>query len=217
MLKCILTMIFVLGSLSLRSTAFALPSPFETPPRQPEPQVAQPDSNAQLADTLKALHQRLDRLQTVLDKVTFGPQSYYFTRMRSWVIPLSDALNDSISQYFFEVLENDSSFTDSRGDIQVIATPEPSRDLVAIFFTGNNKEFKGQRLRQNLAKRPERNMYRQILESRGFSEDKELIDRKFRIADLSAPKLVKNPDSVLISFERYGLTSIDHRKSTVAT
>lgn len=215
-------MLFVLGCLSLpavssplHKTEGTIASVLENPAEQPAQQIAGIDSNAQLLDTLKALRQRIERLQTILDKVTFGPQSYYFTRMRSWVIPLSDALNDTISQYFFEVLENDSSFTDARGDIQVIATPEPSRDLVALFFTGNNKELKGQRLRQQLAKKPDRNMYRQILESREYSEDKELIDRKFRIADLSAPKLVKDPDSVLVSFERYGLSSIDHRKSTV--
>ena len=101
-----------------------------------EPQQTQSDSTLVHPDTLKALRQRIERLQTVLDKVTFGPQSYYFTRLRSWFIPLADALNDTISQYFFEVLENDSSFLESRGDIQVIATAEPSTDLVAIFFTG---------------------------------------------------------------------------------
>lgn len=221
-------MLFVVGCLSLPAVSLTSPlhktegpaihaSVLEDPAEQPAQQIAVKDSNAQLLDTLKALRQRIERLQTILDKVTFGPQSYYFTRMRSWVIPLSDALNDTISQFFFEVLENDSSFTDARGDIQVIATPEPSRDLVALFFTGNNKELKGQRLRQQLAKKPERNMYRQILESREYSEDKELIDRKFRIPDLSAPKLVKDADSVLVSFERYGLSSIDHRKSTVVT
>ena len=182
-----------------------------------EPQQTQSDSTLVHPDTLKALRQRIERLQTVLDKVTFGPQSYYFTRLRSWFIPLADALNDTISQYFFEVLENDSSFLESRGDIQVIATPEPSTDLVAIFFTGNSKERKGQRLREALTKKPERHMYRQILESREYSEDKELIDRKFRIADLTAPKLIKDADSVLIAFDRYSMASIDHHEATVVT
>lgn len=168
------------------------------------------------ADSLKAVRQRVERLQTVLDKVTFGPQSYYFSRMRSWTIPLSDAFNDTISQYFFEVSDNDSSFTEQRGDIQVIATSEPSRDLVAMYFTGNSKERKGQRLREALLKKPERNMYRQVLESREYSEDKELIDRKFRIADLTLPRLVKNSDSVLVSFDRYSL-SADHANATIVT
>jgi hypothetical protein len=194
----------------------AQPAPVSEPVEDP---VLSPltDSTKAIIDTLKAMRQRIERLQTVLDKVTFGPQSYYFTRLRSWVIPLSDALNDSISQYFFEVTDNDSSFTDARGDIQVIATPEPSRDLVAVFFTGNSKEKKGQRLRELLLKKPERNMYRQILESREYSEDKELIDRKFRIADLTAPKLIKDPDSVLVSFDRYSMTSVDHRYASVVT
>ena len=192
------------------------PPPVSEPAEEP-PQIVMDDSTKSVVDSLKAIRQRIERLQTVLDKVTFGPQSYYFTRLRSWVIPLSDALNDSISQYFFEVTDNDSSFTDARGDIQVIATPEPSRDLVAIFFTGNSKEKKGQRLRELLLKKPDRNMYRQILESREYSEDKELIDRKFRIADLTAPKLIKDVDSVLVSFDRYSMTSIDHRYATVVT
>ncbi|MBI5473115.1 MAG: hypothetical protein HY961_12300 [Ignavibacteriae bacterium] len=184
---------------------------------EPDQPQSQSDSIIVHPDTLKALRQRIERLQTVLDKVTFGPQSYYFTRLRSWFIPLADALNDTISQYFFEVLENDSSFLESRGDIQVIATPEPSTDLVAIFFTGNSKERKGQRLREALMKKPERHMYRQILESREYSEDKELIDRKFRIADLSAPKLIKDADSVLVAFDRYSMASVDHREATVIT
>ncbi len=180
-------------------------------------QMGQQDSLAALMDTLRALRQRTERLQSVLDKVTFGPQSYYFTRLRSWVIPLSDALNDTISQYFFEVLDNDSSFLESRGDIQVIATPEPSTDLVAIYFSGNSKERKGQRLREALDKKPERGMYRQILESREYSEDKELIDRKFRIADLSAPKLVKEADSVLHAFDRYSFGNPDYKTETIVT
>lgn len=175
------------------------------------------DSLAALMDTLKALQQRIERLQGVLDKVTFGPQSYYFTRLRSWVIPLSDALNDTICRYFFEVLDNDSSFLESRGDIQVIATPEPSTDLVALYFSGNNKERKGQRLREALEMKPERNMYRQILESREYSEDKELIDRQFRIADLSAPKLVKDADSVLFAFDRYSYATSDDKNETIVT
>ncbi|HXF99277.1 MAG TPA: hypothetical protein VNL69_00765 [Bacteroidota bacterium] len=189
------------------------------PPQAQQPQTSSlhQDSLKALVDTLKSLRQRIERLQGVLDKVTFGPQSYYFTRLRSWTIPLSDALNDSICQYFFEVLDNDSSFLESRGDIQVIATPEPSSDLVAIYFTGNNKERKGQRLREVLQKKPERNMYRQILESREYSEDKELIDRKFRIADLSAPKLIKDADTVLLAFDRYGYGSGDTRDEIVMT
>ncbi len=170
-----------------------------------------------VADTLKMIRQRIERLQGVLDKVTFGPQSYYFTRLRSWSIPLSDALNDSISRYFFEVLENDSSFIESRGDIQVIATPEPSTDLVAIYFAGNGKEKKGQRLREALEKKKDHNMYRQLLESREYSEDKELIDRKFRIADLTAPHLIKDGDSVLVAFDRYSFASVDHKRATVVT
>lgn len=180
-------------------------------------QMGQQDSLTALMDTLRALRQRTERLQSVLDKVTFGPQSYYFTRLRSWVIPLSDALNDTISQYFFEVSDNDSSFLESRGDIQVIATPEPSTDLVAIYFSGNSKERKGQRLREALDKKPERGMYRQILESREYSEDKELIDRKFRIADLSAPKLVKEADSVLHAFDRYSFGNPNYKTETIVT
>ncbi len=181
--------------------------------------VAQPvieKDTLHLGDTLKVIRGRVERVQTVLDKITFGPQSYYFSRLRSWVIPLSDALNDSVAQYFFEVSDNDSSFIESRGDIQVIATPEPARDLVAMYFSGNSKERKGQRLREALAKKPDRAMYRQILESREYSEDKELIDRKFKIADLSAPKLLKDADSVHISFDRYGL-GVDHKTATVMT
>lgn len=170
-----------------------------------------------LLDTLRSIRQRIERLQGVLDKVTFGPQSYYFTRLRSWSIPLSDALNDSISRYFFEVLENDSSFIESRGDIQVIATPEPSTDLVAMYFNGNGKDRKGQRLREVLEKKKERNMYRQILESREYSEDKELIDRKFKIVNLNVPHLIKEADSVLVPFTRYSYTSVDHRDATVLT
>ncbi|MER3524334.1 MAG: hypothetical protein C4326_09770 [Ignavibacteria bacterium] len=187
----------------------------ETSPLQTR--LGQKDSLATLMDTLKALHQRIERLQGVLDKVTFGPQSYYFTRLRSWVIPLSDALNDTICRYFFEVLDNDSSFLESRGDIQVIATPEPSTDLVALYFAGNSKERKGQRLREALEMKPERNMYRQILESREYSEDKELIDRQFRIADLSAPKLVKDADSVLFAFDRYSYATSDDNNETIVT
>jgi hypothetical protein len=194
-------------------------STMASPQAEPSPQLqgGRSDSAAALLDTLKALRQRIERLQGVLDKVTFGPQSYYFTRLRSWTIPLSDALNDTICQYFFEVLDNDSSFLESRGDIQVIATPEPSTDLVAIYFSGNNKERKGQRLREVLDKKPERNMYRQILESREYSEDKELIDRKFRIADLSAPKLVKEADSVLLAFDRYSFSNPGYKNETVVT
>ncbi len=212
--------LFLFGSASFAAPRHALPEHgAEVPEPTPASQVqtGQSDSIAALLDTLKVLRQRTERLQSVLDKVTFGPQSYYFTRLRSWIIPLSDALNDTISQYFFEVLDNDSSFLESRGDIQVIATPEPSTDLVAIYFSGNSKERKGQRLREALDKKPERGMYRQILESREYSEDKELIDRKFRIADLSAPKLVKEADSVLHSFDRYSFGNPDYKTETIVT
>lgn len=188
---------------------------------EPTPVAAQdqplPVSDAEpLVDTLRAMRHRIERLQGVLDKVTFGPQSYYFTRLRSWSIPLSDALNDTISRYFFEVLDNDSSFIESPGDIQVIATPEPSTDLVALYFAGNGKDRKGQRLREVLEAKKDRDMYRRILESREYNEDKELIDRRFRIADFSGPHLVKDADSVLVSFDRYSL-SVDHHNETVIT
>jgi hypothetical protein len=200
---------------SAKSATTARDSASITPSSTAAPPTIEKDT-LHFADSLKAVRQRIERLQTVLDKVTFGPQSYYFSRMRSWTIPLSDAFNDSVSQYFFEVSDNDSSFTELRGDIQVIATSEPSTDLVAMYFAGNSKERKGQRLREALMKKPERNMYRQILESREYSEDKELIDRKFKIADLTLPRLVKNSDSVLVSFDRYSL-STDHTNATVIT
>lgn len=208
-LASVLALVLGVGSVLAQNPSQPLPTPAQP---LPEPATAE-----DLSDSLKLYRTRIERLQTVLDKVTFGPQSYYFTRLRSWFIPLADALNDSISNYFFEVMDNDSSFIESRGDIQVIATPEPSRDLVAIFFTGNSKEAKGQRLREALMKKPERRMYQTILESRQFSEDKELIDRKFRIVDLSAPRLVKNSDSVLVAFEKYSMTSVDHKEATVLT
>ncbi len=179
--------------------------------------VQQSSGRSPLHDSLKATMNRIERLQSVLDKVTFGPQSYYFTRLRSWSIPLADVLNDSIAQYFFEVLDNDSSFIESRGDIQVIATPEPSTDLVAMYFSGNGKEMKGQRLREALEKKKERQMYSQILESREYSEDKELIDRNFRIVENDGPHLIKEADSVIVPFDRYSYVSVDHRTETILT
>jgi hypothetical protein len=203
-LSLVLSFVLLLSTVVLTETAQAQAQPLPVSDALP------------LLDTLNALRHRIERLQGVLDKVTFGPQSYYFSRLRSWSIPLSDALNDTISRYFFEVLDNDSSFIEAPGDIQVIATPEPSTDLVAMYFAGNGKDKKGQRLREVLEKKKDRDMYRRILESREYNEDKELIDRQFRIVDLSGPHLVKEADTIHTSFDRYGL-SVDHRTATVVT
>jgi hypothetical protein len=116
-----------------------------------------------LLDSMQAINAEIEQLQSVLERSTFGIPSYYFTDLRSWVIPSAFAFNDTLAEYFFEVTERDSTFIQQRGDIQVIATAGDSSELVGILFSGNEQERKGQRLREILARKPERQMYKRIL------------------------------------------------------
>ncbi len=155
-----------------------------------------------LLDSIHFVRAEIEQLQAVLERSTFGLPSYYFTDLRSWVIPSAYPFNDTLSQYFFEVTEHDSSFIQERGDIQIIATAGNPSELVGLLFSGNEQEKKGQRLRELLRKKPERRMYERALMSGAYGEERLLLDDKFRIRNRLAPRLTRESDELLTNFGR---------------
>jgi hypothetical protein len=160
-----------------------------------------------LRDSILLVRSEIEQLQSVIERSTFGIPSYYFTNLRSWIIPSSAAFNDSLAEYFFEVSEHDSTFVLQRGDIQVIATGGDTVDLVGIVFSGNEQERKGQRLRDHLNKKPERNMYQRVLLSGVYGEERLLVDNKFKVANQLRPRVVKDGDFLLSHFTRTDVSS----------
>ncbi len=167
-----------------------------------------------LLDSMQAINAEIEQLQSVLERSTFGIPSYYFTDLRSWVIPSAYAFNDTLAEYFFEVTERDSTFIQQRGDIQVIATAGDSSELVGILFSGNEQERKGQRLREILARKPERQMYKRILLSGRYGEERLLLDERLRIRNRLQPRLTRDSDVLLTQF---GRVDIEQQPSVAAT
>lgn len=167
-----------------------------------------------LADSIQSVKAEIEQLQSVLERSTFGLPSYYFTDLRSWVVPSAYAFNDTLAEYFFEVTERDSTFILQRGDIQVIATAGDSSELVGILFSGNEQERKGQRLRELLDRKPDRQMYKRILFSGRYGEERLLLDDRFRIRNRLQPRLTRDSDALLTQF---GRVDIEQQPSRAAT
>ena len=170
-----------------------------------------------LLDSIQLVRDEMEQLQSVIERGTFGVPSYYFTNLRSWIIPSAYPFNDTLSQYFFEASENDSTFIQQRGDIQIIATSGDTVDLVGILFSGNEQEKKGRRLHELLHKRPERNMYQRVLMSGSYGEERLLVDNKFRVTNHLQPRLVKNSDFILTNFKRIDIDKPSDESSTTIT
>jgi hypothetical protein len=100
-------------------------------------------------------------------------------------------------------------------DIQVIATPPPGNDLVAVFFGDN--EVKGQRLKEILEAKKELNLYQRILASGQYGQEKQLIDPAFKIDNVFPPQLIKESDSIVVAFNRYSLDGINHDSANVVS
>jgi hypothetical protein len=167
-----------------------------------------------LVDSIQSVKAEIEQLQSVLERSTFGLPSYYFTDLRSWVIPSAYAFNDTLAEHFFDVTERDSTFIQQRGDIQVLATAGDSSELVGILFSGNEQERKGQRLREMLARKPERQMYKRILLSGRYGEERLLLDDRFRIRNRLQPRLTRERDVLLTQF---GRVDIEQQPNLAAT
>ncbi len=170
-----------------------------------------------LLDSIRLVQGEIEQLQSAIERSTFGLQSYNFTNLRSWIIPSAYSFNDTLAQYFFAVSENDSSFIQERGDIQIIATSGDTVDLVGILFSGNEQEKKGHQLRVLLNKKPERNMEQRVLLSGAYGEERLLVDDRFKVTNQLRPRLLKDRDFILSHFARIDIDKpLDELSTTVS-
>jgi len=168
---------------------------------------------ARLIDSLNVLRQQIDQLYAILESV--DRSTYYYTNLRAWRIRDAE-FQDSLRTAVVRVTM-DSNLVKEKSDIQVIATPPPTTTLVALFFGDN--EMRGKRLKEVLEADVNRELglTRRILATAQYGQDKELIDRRFRIENQLQPRLVTDSDSILIAFNRYSLEGVDHETATVVT
>lgn len=164
-----------------------------------------------LQDSLQSVRERVEQLYALLDGIERS--SFNFSGLRSWRIndfEFQDVLRNAV----FRVTQ-DSNIILEKSDIQVIATPHPHNDLVAIYFGEN--ELQGKRLREvltNPENRPLR-LKQKLVASGQFGQDRELVDRNFRIENILPPMLVTESDSILGSFNRYNLSYDPQTEPTV--
>jgi hypothetical protein len=161
---------------------------------------------ARLQDSLQLVRERVEQLYAVLDGV--DRYSFNFSGLRSWRINDFD-FQDVLRNAVFRVTQ-DSNMILEKSDVQVIATPPPHNDLVAIYFGEN--ELQGKRLREVLndeSNKPLR-LKQKLIASGQYGQDRELVDRGFKIENILPPMLITESDSILTNFNRYDL-SIDPR------
>ncbi len=159
-----------------------------------------------LQDSLLVVRERMEQIYALLDGI--DRYSYNFSGLRSWRIndfEFQDVLRDAVFR-----VTRDSNMILEKSDIQVIATPPPHSDLVAVYFGEN--ELQGKRLREVLTNEeniPLR-LKQRLIASGQFGQDRELVDRGFKIDNLLPPMLVTESDSIIGNFSRYNL-SLDQR------
>jgi hypothetical protein len=166
---------------------------------------------ARLEDSLASVKERVEQLYAVLDGI--DRYAYNFSGLRSWRLNDVD-FEDELRSAVFRVTQ-DSNLILEKSDVQVIATPPPHNDLVAVYFGEN--ELQGRRLREVLTHKenvPLRLRQRLIASGR-FGQDRELIDRSFKIENSIPPLLVTSSDSILTHFNRYNVNEETHAKPTV--
>ncbi|MBI5470786.1 MAG: hypothetical protein HY961_00430 [Ignavibacteriae bacterium] len=162
--------------------------------------------STRLQDSLFLVRERMEQIYALLDGI--DRYSYNFSGLRSWRIndyEFQDVLRDAVFR-----VTRDSNMILEKSDIQVIATPPPHNDLVAVYFGEN--ELQGKRLREVLTNDeniPLR-LRQRLIASGQFGQDRELVDRGFKIDNLLPPMLVTESDSILGNFARYNL-SLDQR------
>lgn len=154
---------------------------------------------AKLQDSLMAMRERKEQIYALLDGI--DRSSYTFSGLRSWRINDID-FQDAMRMAVFRVTA-DSNMILERSDIQVIATPPPHNDLVAIYFGEN--ELQGKRLNEvlNHSENASLRLRQRLIASGQFGQDRELVDREFRIENILPPMLVTESDSILTSFNSY--------------
>jgi hypothetical protein len=181
-------------------------------PRLPRASDAAKEA-ALLVDSLSAVRQQIDQLYAILESV--DRSSYYYTNLRAWRIRDAE-FQDSLRSAVVRVTR-DSNLVREKSDIQVIATPPPTQTLVALLFGDN--EMRGRRLKEILDADVNRNLNltQRTLATAQYGQEKELIDRRFRMENQFRPRLITDDDSVLIAFTRYGMEGIDFETATVVT
>ncbi len=152
-----------------------------------------------LQDSLMAMRERKEQIYALLDGI--DRSSYTFSGLRSWRINDLD-FQDALRMAVFRVTA-DSNMILERSDIQVIATPPPYNDLVAIYFGEN--ELQGKRLNEvlNYSENLSLRLRQRLIASGQFGQDRELVDRTFKIDNILPPMLVTESDSILASFNSY--------------
>lgn len=154
---------------------------------------------ARLQDSLLAMRERKEQIYALLDGI--DRSSYTFSGLRSWRINDLD-FQDALRMAVFRVTA-DSNMILERSDIQVIATPPPYNDLVAIYFGEN--ELQGKRLNEmlNYPDNASLRLRQRLIASGQFGQDRELVDRTFKIENILPPMLVTESDSILVHFNNY--------------
>lgn len=164
-----------------------------------------------LQDSLSSIKERVEAIYAMLDGV--DRSAFSFSGLRSWRVndlEFQDVLRNAV----FRVTQ-DSNMILEKNDVQVIATPPPHSDIVAVYF--GESELQGKRLREVLTyegNAPLR-LRQRLIASGQFGQDRELVDRTFRIDNNLPPMLVMESDSILGSFSRYNLDLDQRTEPTV--
>jgi hypothetical protein len=166
---------------------------------------------SRLEDSLASVKERVEQFYAVLDGI--DRYSYNFSGLRSWRLNDVD-FEDVLRTAVFRVTQ-DSNMILEKSDVQVVATPPPHNDLVAVYFGEN--ELQGKRLREVLAHEDNASLRlrHRLIASGRFGQDRELIDRTFKIENDIPPLLVTSSDSILTNFSRYNLNVDTRTEPTV--
>lgn len=173
--------------------------------------VAEKALVARLEDSLASVRERVEQLYAVLDGI--DRYAYNFSGLRSWRLNDVD-FEDVLRTAVFRVTQ-DSNMILEKSDVQVIATPPPHNDLVAVYFGEN--ELQGKRLREVLTHEENAplRLRQRLIASGRFGQDRELIDRTFKIENNIPPLLVTSSDSILTNFNSYNLNVDTRTEPTV--
>ncbi len=164
-----------------------------------------------LRDSLTTVQERIEQLYALLDGI--DRSSFNFSGLRSW--RLTDLeFEDVLRSAVFRVTQ-DSNMILEKSDIQVLATPPPHNDLIAVYF--GESELQGKRLREVLTHEENASLRlrQRLIASGQFGQDRELIDRTFKIENQLPPLLVTSSDSILGNFNRYNLSLDAQAERTV--
>ncbi len=208
MKSCVLGVVFcctsvsAVGQLASKSTRLDISRDTSRITITPSALLTEKIIATRITDSLATVRERVDALYTMLDGI--DRSTYNFSGLRSWRINDYE-FQDQLRNAVFRVTQ-DSNMILEKSDVQVIATPPPHNDIVAVYFGEN--ELQGRRLREVFAHEVNSSLRlrQRLIASGQYGQDRELVDRSFRIENHLPPMLVTESDSVLVNFTQYDLS-----------